>query len=170
VIYCTRGTQNLQKVKAKLQSVDKTGQRKFVVFENGHRDGLCSNPEISHYTGPKLDAKCRQFKPTCSYFKNLADIEDLHSIAAQHKLCQFYLKRNHVLPKADVVIMPFACLLDDKIELDLENCVVMIEDAQNTIQRESERIFNFDVDMELIDTVINELEQLKALRHAKMLL
>lgn len=91
---------------------------------------------------------------------DIHDIEDLHALGEQLRLCPYYTTKND-LPIAEIVSMPYQMLLqkDTRVFLgiDLKNSIVVIDEAHNLLDTISQ-IYSSSISLKQISNIRNALK------------
>jgi Rad3-related DNA helicase len=113
---------------------------------------------------------------SCRFYKNtgdkltpqgapwsISDIEDLHALGKKHTVCPYYLQKTRV-QCADLVLMPYNYLIDPKIrenfKIDYTNAIIIMDEAHN-VERVAEDVASFEIHVNSMYQVINELAELE---------
>lgn len=130
----------------------------------GSRDKLCIHEELTNCSSERKVNLCVAKKCTskCDFFKNfkklhaelalpleartidltvfekesVLDIEDLVNAGKELNCCPYYVTREMLFDKAEIVFMPYNYLFDRKVMDNdkLENAVIIVDEAHNLPQ------------------------------------
>lgn len=141
------------------------------------RDHLCINSTINELKGSLLNAACSSAQKglnPCVYYKNKdqahkklswdpMDIEDLHIAGKEGLFCPYFAMKER-LSGADIIMMPYNYLIDQKIrenfDVNFTNSVIIIDEAHN-IAKTCEDSSSFSIDTLTLDAALRELNDLK---------
>jgi regulator of telomere elongation helicase 1 len=177
ILYCSRTHSQLNQV---IKELKRTLFRPKTVLL-GSRDQMWVNTDINHHTGITLNSKCKTLRKNSplesswKYFRNTSskknpknigweifDIEDLHAIAKDLTVCPYYLQKARIAD-ADIILMPYNYLLDAKIRsqyaINFEESIIIFDEAHN-IEKVWEEISSFEISINSLSEVINELSNL----------
>lgn len=177
LIYCSRTHSQLNQVISELKNCAYTPKMVLI----GSRDQLCVNPKFKEYKGVVLNSQCKKARQStaaytgCSYYKKLItkknnneipfevfDIEDLHKLGNESKICPYYLQKQRVA-EADLVLMPYNYLIDSRIrgtfKIDYANSIIIFDEAHN-VGRVSEDVSSFEININHLKAVLGELNLL----------
>lgn len=151
IVYISRTHTQLDQF---LNEIKKTKYKNSMkVIRLGSRNQLCVNEEVcSLKSRSLLDNACKDLidpasSGDCRYYKSsnklkthalstCCDIEDLVSYGRAHSSCPYYATRN-AINAAEVILAPYTLILNkrnrDSIGLNLENCILIIDEAHNII-------------------------------------
>ncbi|CCF75555.1 regulator of telomere elongation helicase 1 [Babesia microti strain RI] len=129
----------------------------------GSRDKLCIHSQCSKMKGNALDGYCKALvhTRTCTYYNgyrskeynnlnilmDVMDVEDLTSMGKKYGFCPFYVMRE-AHKTSNFILMPYNYLfcqtIRDSIELDLNDAIIIIDEAHN-IDDFAERVMSFNI-------------------------
>ena len=90
------------------------------------------------------------------------DIEELHKVANERSFCPYYVSKDRI-SGADVIFMPYNYLIEEKMrdsfKLDLENTVLIFDEAHN-ISPASEECLSFELKASQLENISKEVNDL----------
>lgn len=89
------------------------------------------------------------------------DIEELNRLGAKHRCCPYYLSREIAKNDADLVLLPYNYLLDNRIDkptLKWQGAVIIFDEAHN-VEEVCATSASFDLPAASIAAAIEEVQQ-----------
>ena len=177
ILYCSRTHSQLSQVIHELRN---TAYKPKVIIL-GSRDQMCVNTQVNHHSGASLNSKWKSLRSGkksnqyWEFYKNSSskknpqkigwdafDIEDLHKIGTELKLCPYYLQKSRI-SEADLILMPYNYLLDQRVRtqfgINFEKSIMIFDEAHN-IEKVCEDISSFEISVSILNDSIRELSTL----------
>ncbi|CAI2375692.1 unnamed protein product [Moneuplotes crassus] len=180
IIYCSRTHSQLAQVMDELKATPYRPRTALVAS----RDHMCIHNEISKASGMSLNIACNEairggFNGIRCHYKEgierqlkveqfkdtwgIQDIEDLHEFGKAKNVCPYFLNKERAM-KADLILMPYNYLIDEKIrenfDIDYKNAILIIDEAHN-VGGVCEEVASLDISEIKLDSIIKEISSLK---------
>ncbi|CAI2371405.1 unnamed protein product [Moneuplotes crassus] len=181
VIYCSRTHSQLNQVMNELKETEYYPRTSLMAS----RDHMCIHPDLKKLKGQSINTACKHATSKgfndfrCFKKKNaeryqekeqkyetwgIQDIEDLHKFGTDSDVCPYFLSRER-LKSADLILIPYNYLLDEKIRANLEinfkNSIVIIDEAHNILER-CESVSSVDLNEAKLESIFKEIASLKS--------
>jgi chromosome transmission fidelity protein 1 len=151
VFYCTRTHSQIAQIFSEIKKIKQHSKDfHFKCVSIGSRKHLCINTSVRKLENVyMINEKCKEMhrKDKCQFnanidvlsdiiHKKLLDIEEIHKLGTEIKICSYYGCRNS-LTDADIIVLPYNQILHsslrNSLNIDLKNKIIIFDEAHNLI-------------------------------------
>ncbi|KAI0978747.1 hypothetical protein GJ496_003968 [Pomphorhynchus laevis] len=155
--YASRTHSQLSQVSRHLKSLLRSTFKNLRMCILGSRDQMCINSTVCQKpVGYARVVACRTLNKhgACTFYHRSSgqssrkkeshlfqyvpeaiDIEDLVKLGKEHKFCPYYFATSDLCPQADIILLPYNYLLDERIRrihnIDVANSIIALDEAHN---------------------------------------